>query len=91
MTKVTKIFLLLLSLLSFLDKSYKRYMNDKSSRKVAPAGAAKSFSINRLRLSINQASLMFCIRLALLVSQARIITKYVKERACVMHRCENKG
>ena len=46
-----------------------------TTQKVTPIGAEKSFSINRLRLSINQASLMFCIRLALLVSQARIIIK----------------
>ena len=35
----------------------------------------KSFSINGLRLSINQAILMFCIRLAPLVSQVRSIKR----------------
>ena len=44
-----------------------------SSQKAAPIGVEKSFSINGMRLSINQASLIFCIRLAPLVSQARIL------------------
>ena len=44
-----------------------------SSHKAAPIGVEKSFSINGMRLSINQASLIFCIRLAPLVSQARIL------------------
>ena len=40
-------------------------------RKAASLGAKKSFSINGRRLSINQASLIFRIRLAPLASQAR--------------------
>ena len=46
-------------------------MKTRFHQKAAPLGVKKSFSINGLRLSINQASLMFCIRLAPLASQAR--------------------
>ena len=56
-------------------KSTIPYRNNSifSSHKAAPIGVEKSFSINGMSISINQASLIFCIRLAPLVSQARIL------------------